>query len=293
MASLNKVALITGGASGMGLEVATRLSHLGTWDIHILDLHAERGQQTATSLGATFHQSNVTDETSLTIIFKTVFSKSNRLDFVFANAGIAEHANFFAEQEGEEPEPPVKGLHALVDINLKSVVTTSYLALHYMRKPPGTDKSLVMTASCGGLYPSYYSPIYTATKHAVVGFMRSIAPYYHAKAGIRVNAICPGTVRTNLLSRKEWEMFPEEYFTPVEKIGEVVLMLVDGKDNGQGVVGKEVEEGNVEALLKKGGMNGRAVEISGRKHYYRGMVPYCDGPMAAVMSSTNVESLPS
>jgi len=276
----------------MGLEVATCLSKRPNWSIHILDLHAERGQQTATTLNATFHQSNVTDSTSLNTIFKSIYAISNRIDFVFANAGIGEHANFFQEWDTEDPELPIKDLHPLVDINLKSVITTCYLALHYMRKTEGDDKSLVITASCGGLYPSYYSPIYTATKHAVVGFMRSIAPYFRSKAGIRVNAICPGTVKTNLLSSKEWENFPEEYFTPVEKIGEVVMMLVDGKDDGTGKVGQEVQgEGGVEALLGKGRLSGRAVEISGRQHYYREMVGYCDEPMRAVMGSTNIEAI--
>ncbi|KAJ4290995.1 hypothetical protein N0V90_010191 [Kalmusia sp. IMI 367209] len=275
----------------MGLEVATRLSKDLAWDIHILDLPTSRGKDVAASFSATFHSSNVTDDATLNQIFKTIYTKTNRLDFVFANAGIAEHANFFEGQDPDDIALPVKGLHALVDINLKSVITTSYLALQYMRRSPGSDKSLVMTASCGGLYPSYYSPIYTATKHAVVGLARSIAPYFHAKAGIRVNCICPGTVRTNLLTSQEWANFPDEYFTPVEKIGDVVMMLIDGKDDGSGAVGKEVEEGSVEALLAKGGMVGRAVEVSGQKHYYREMVDYADEAMRTVMGATNIEVL--
>lgn len=146
----------------MGLEVATRLSALSAWSIHILDLPTSPGARIASSLGATFHHSDVTDEASLNQIFHTVFSQAKRLDFVFANAGIAEHANFFEEEDEEgEVKLPVKGLHALVDINLKSVITTSWLALQYMRRGGGKerDKSLVMTASCGGLYPSYYSPM--------------------------------------------------------------------------------------------------------------------------------------
>jgi NAD(P)-dependent dehydrogenase (short-subunit alcohol dehydrogenase family) len=144
----------------MGLEVATRLSKVATWDIHILDLPSSSGSSVASSLDATFHPSDVTDESGLNQIFKTVYSKNNRLDFVFANAGIAEHANFFEEQDIDgDLKLPVKGLHALVDINLKSVITTSYLALQYMRRSTGDDKSLVITASCGGLYPSYYSPM--------------------------------------------------------------------------------------------------------------------------------------
>ncbi|KAF2018324.1 15-hydroxyprostaglandin dehydrogenase [Aaosphaeria arxii CBS 175.79] len=255
----------------MGLEVAKSLTQLPNWKIHILDLHPTRGEQAASTLGATFHQTNVTDYTSLSSTFNTIFQTDRRIDFVFANAGIAEHANFY-EDQAVDPPPEPKGMHAIVDINLKSVINTASLALHYMRKTPScVDKSLVMTASCGGLYPSYYSPMYTATKHAVVGFMRSIAPLYYKTAGIRVNAICPGTVKTNLLTSDEWKNFPEEYFTPVEKIAKVVVMLVAGEDDGKG--------------------RGKAVEVCGWKHYYREQVDYCDEAMKAVMGATDIEVL--
>ncbi|KAF2008210.1 15-hydroxyprostaglandin dehydrogenase [Amniculicola lignicola CBS 123094] len=264
----------------MGLAVATSLSKQSNWEIHILDL-SKNGQTVASSLNATFHQSNVTDYQSLQSIFATIYAKAQRIDFVFANAGIAEHANFFDEKTDEEIEGKgvtgPKGMDAIIDINIKGAINTTYLALHYMRKPnspdSGVDKSIVITASCGGLYPSYYSPIYTASKHAMVGFMRSVAPYFYHKAGIRVNAICPGTVKTNLLSSEEWESFPQEYFTPVEKIVETVELLISP--------GKEEE--------KEGVMFGKAVEISGTKHYYRQAVPFCDEGMKTVMSATNVE----
>ncbi|KAF1946422.1 NAD(P)-binding protein [Clathrospora elynae] len=278
-------------ASGMGLAVATSLSQRPDWTLHILDLDSSTGQPIASSLGATFHACDVTDESTLASIFKTVFNQHRRLDFVFANAGIAEHAIFYDDQQGEDgkdgPELPVEGMHALIDINLKSVITTTYLAAHWMRKSPTSadpDKSIVITASCGGLYPSYYTPIYTASKHGVVGFMRGIAPYYYHKSGIRVNAICPGAVRTNLLSSQEWSLFDDEYFTPVSKIAAVVCMLVDGRDDGTGSVGREVE-GGVESI-RAGVMQGRAVEISGSRHYYREAVEYADGGIASVMGST-------
>jgi hypothetical protein len=58
--------------------------------------------------------------------------------------------------------------------------------------------------------------------------MRSIAKNYYLYDGIWVNPICPGTVRTNLLDTSGWTAFPDEFFTPVEKFVEVVLMLVEG-----------------------------------------------------------------
>ncbi|KAF2031827.1 NAD(P)-binding protein [Setomelanomma holmii] len=276
----------------MGLAVATSLSQRADWTIHILDLNPS-GPSIASSLNATSHACNVTDESLLASIFKTIFTSHHRIDFVFANASIAERANFYLPKSNtsgtDDPVLPVKGMHALIDINLKSVIMTTYLAAHYMRLfPSAADKSICITASCGGLYPSYYSPIYTATKHAVVGFMRSIAPWYYHKSGIRVNAICPGVVKTNLLSSAAWKNFPESYLTPVEKIAKTVGMLVGVRDDGTGVVveGRGCEDGSVGEVLY-----GKAVEISGTKHYSREAVEFADEAMKAVMGATNIEVL--
>lgn len=288
-----KVALITGGASGMGLAVAEALSSRGNWDIHLIDLHTTSGEAAASSLSATFHRADVTSYDSLSSVFKTVFQVSSRLDFVFANAGIAEKNNFYAAHNtGIEP-PPELNL-SCVTICLDSVITTAYLALHYFRlSPSGIDKTLVCTASCGGIYPSYYSPTYAAAKHGVVGFMRSIAKHFWIDDRVRVNAICPGVVKTNLLTAREWENFPEQFFTPVGKIVEVVLFLVDGEDPTEG---KRVDEdGGERAAIASGAKGGvlwgEAVEISGDRHYYRDAPRLCDDAMQAVMKATDIEEL--
>jgi hypothetical protein len=119
---------------------------------------------------------------------------------------------------------------------------------------------------------------------------RRCQPRLRPRASIRVNCICPGIVKINLLTSAEWANFLVEYFTPVDKIGEVVLMLLDGRDDGNGAVGRKVEEGSVEALLRKG-MNGRAVEVSGRRDYYRKMVKFADEAMRSVIGATNIEVL--
>ncbi|OJJ30709.1 hypothetical protein ASPWEDRAFT_32866 [Aspergillus wentii DTO 134E9] len=100
--------------------------------------------------------------------FRSVFTSNGRLDSVFANAGVIERTNFFAASESDEP-PPKPDLRVL-DIDLKSVVLTSYLAQHYFRRSPGHGKGaiLVITASCGGgggVYPSWSVPLYSAAKH--------------------------------------------------------------------------------------------------------------------------------
>lgn len=290
MAPAKKVALITGGASGMGLAVAQALSQRGDWSIHLLDLDISGGHAAADSLNnATFHQCNITSYASLSAVFQTVFQANLRIDFVFANAGIAEKANFYTRHPSNSDEPPSEPELLIIDICLKAVITTSYLALHYFRKSPkGTrsDCSLVMTASCGGLYPSHYSPIYSAAKHGVVGFMRSIAKHFWVQDGIRVNAICPGTVKTNLLTVKEWANFPEKFFTPVAKVVEAVLLLVDGTD-------EEEWKRRIDGPGGDGGkiLWGEAVEVSGTNHYYRDATKFCDEGMKAVMEATDIEEL--
>ena len=90
---VKKVAFITGGASGMGLAVAEALAARTheEWDLHLVDLSADNLTK-ATSLvkNAHSHQANVADYASLVAAFESAWIKSGRLDFVFANAGIAE-----------------------------------------------------------------------------------------------------------------------------------------------------------------------------------------------------------
>ena len=257
----------------MGLAVAKSFASRENWEIHILDLNSETGKKAATELGSSskFHQCNILKYEELAATFKSVFLSHNRLDFVFANAGIAERDNFYRPHDtGIEPPPAPNTL--CVEILLTAVITTSYLAQHYFRQSPAETKgqrNLVITASCGGIYPSRYSPIYSAAKHGCVGFTRSIAKHFYNLSGVRVNAICPGTVKTGLLSATEWSNFPEANFTPVEKIVETVEMFVDGKED----------------------LWGKAALVSGRNHYFTEQPEWCDESMRITMEATDAEEL--
>ncbi|KAF2186722.1 NAD(P)-binding protein [Zopfia rhizophila CBS 207.26] len=274
----NKVAFITGGASGMGLAVAEALSKRGNWTLHLVDLNAEAGKKAVSSLpNAHFHQTNVTNYSSLASAFESAYNTSGRLDFVFANAGIVERDNFYEKHDLSKlpPEPN----QSSIDVNFKSVVNTSYLALHFFRKSPkdGSSPALVMTASCGALYPSEFCPMYSGSKAAVVQLNRSLAFSYHLE-GIRTFAICPGTVKTNLMTGEEWESFPEQYFTPVSTVVDSVLTLVNGGDL-EDATGKKV-------LADKAW--GLTVEINGKNDYFREQLPPCDANMEAMMKFTSM-----
>jgi NAD(P)-dependent dehydrogenase (short-subunit alcohol dehydrogenase family) len=252
----------------------------GGKDLHLLDVNEERGTAVASSLkGAHFHKTDVTSYASLSQVFENVHKSEGRLDFVFANAGIVERWNFYEEHTTSPPPEPDQ---LSIDIDLKSVVSTTYLAQHYFRlsKPSyrSGNQSLVMTASCGGLYPSPFCPMYTAAKHGVIGLTRAVAKHFYFKDKIRTSCICPGTVRTNLLDAEGWSQFPDSYFTPVSKIVEVVLTLVDG-GNLTDSKGKVVQKGQDWGL---------AAEINGVNHYFRDQPEWCDKAMEEVMKATDV-----
>ena len=154
----------------MGLAVARLLAAAhGSWHIHILDINETRGAQVAHDLPhTTFHKVDITHRDELKKAFDSVFQHENRrrLDFVFANAGVIERTNFYAHHD-EDDEGSTAELDMFpIDVDLKGVILTSYLALQYFRLSPhrGRGANLVITASCGGLYPSFYSPMYSAAK---------------------------------------------------------------------------------------------------------------------------------
>ena len=273
----------------MGLAVSQALAARSGWDLHLIDLNEATGRAAASSLpSARFYKADATNYVSLAAAFKEAFQNSgHQLHFVFANAGIAERDNFYKKHDiGANPPPEPDML--VTKICFDAAITTSYLAQHYFRQSKDKqDQCLVMTASCGGIYPSYYSPMYSGSKHGVVGFMRSISKHFWENDRIRVNAICPGVVKTNLLTQREWQNFPEEYFTPVDKIVQGVLILVDGKDE------TTVEKTRIDSIQseKKGILWGEAMEFSGWNHYYRIAPAFCDEGMKAVMKATDIEEL--
>ncbi|KAF2013896.1 NAD(P)-binding protein [Aaosphaeria arxii CBS 175.79] len=275
-----KAAFITGGASGMGLAVAEALSARDEWDLHIVDLNASAGLKAVSTLkNAHFHQTDVTSYESLTAAFEAAFKASGRLDFVYANAGIVERDNFYEKHDLSKPPPEPNQLS--VDINYKSVVNTTWLALHYFRKSEKTDYKplLIMTASCGGLYPSEFCPMYSGSKAAVIHFNRAIS-FAFRQEGIRTYATAPGTIRTNLMNSDEWKSFPEQFFTPMKTLVRGVLLLVDGGD---------LEDSNGRKVAEEDAY-GLTVEVNGDNIYFRDQAAFSDKNMEDMMKFTSMKN---
>ncbi|OTA93581.1 hypothetical protein M434DRAFT_385567 [Hypoxylon sp. CO27-5] len=271
MPSNSKVAIITGGASGLGLAVAEVYCRKN-WHVHIFDLNEANGNATAASLNnCTFHRVDVASWESLSSSFNAIFKAEGRLDFVFANAGVMEKGNFFERHELSSPPPEPD--ETSIDINLKGVIKTSYLAQHYFRANAHSDKDcvLIMTSSIAGIYPQAITPLYAAAKAGTLNFMRSVAPVFY-EDGIRTYAICPGSVRTNLLAKELWDAYPQEYLTEMEKVTSTVESLVDGKLL-QDSSGQKFDRSSV----------GLAVEIFVNDVYSRGSPAPCNDGMKFIL----------
>ncbi|KAI1482347.1 3-beta-hydroxysteroid dehydrogenase [Daldinia eschscholtzii] len=224
----SKVAIITGGASGLGLATARFLSQKG-WRVHVFDLSVISEDAVEPELSrCAFHKVDVASWDSLSSAFDAVFKAEGRLDFVFANAGVMEKGKFFERHNPSSPPPEPEELS--IDVNLKGVTKTSYLAQHYFRanKNGSNDCVLIMTSSIAGIYPQSITPFYSAAKAGIVNFMRSVAPIFYQEDGIRTYAICPASVRTNLLPKELWDAYPQEYLTQMEKVTSTVESLVYG-----------------------------------------------------------------
>lgn len=265
----------------MGLAVTEALAARGDWAVHVIDISPARLQEVAnTSPNITSHEADVTNYDELAAVFQEIHRSSHepRVDFVFANAGVIESQDFYKIQKSDPPPPP--DLRSL-DVDIKGLVITCYLAQHYFRRSvhKGRGASLVLTASCGALYPSHYSPMYTAAKHGVLGFGRAIANQLFLE-GIRVNIICPGIVETKLTGEGGWTGFPPGLFTPVEQITKTVLQLVDGSEDISDASGTKVAADQLYGL---------SVEINLDKIYFRSIPEFCDDAMRDIMEATDPE----
>ncbi|OCK82590.1 NAD(P)-binding protein [Lepidopterella palustris CBS 459.81] len=244
--SSQKVALITGGGSGMGLHLTKYLAENG-WHVSILDIDEKNGKAAAAETKGIFNKANVASYDDMAKAYENTWQTYGHIDFVFANAGILEAADFYKQQETLPPPPPN---FLTMDVNLHGAINAVYLGMHYMRRNPLKGGVVVVTGSAAGIYANSAMPLYGSAKHGVVGLVRG-AGRRLAKEGIRINTILPGPVDTNILASSAVPLFaegkgnpfgPEVYTTP-QNIIDAVMGLVNDPEAAAKVL--EVSRWNV------------------------------------------------
>lgn len=194
-----RVALVTGGASGIGAAAVDRLVAAGA-QVVVVDLDAEGAAVVAEKAGGLAFPADVTDPSVMPAAVAAAEQRYGHLDVVLLNAGVT------GGQSGIE-DLDLVGYRRVVGVNLDHVVFGLTAAVPALRRSGGGR--VVATASLAGLVELPGDALYTATKHAVVGYVRSAAATLAAE-GIRVNAVCPGFADTPLIAgvREQFGDFP-------------------------------------------------------------------------------------
>ena len=181
----------------MGLAVVRRLLEL-KYHVAVIDYNDRAFEALSRELGesVSFSKGDVTRYDDLCKVFSEIFEREDRIDVVYANAGIGDRINFYALAAERPDGSPEKPNVDVIDVCLMGVVWCAYLSLHYFRKNANKGGKFVATSSMAGLYPGDGIPLYTAAKHGVVGLCRAIGKRCKLRGEpITANAICPGRYR--------------------------------------------------------------------------------------------------
>ncbi|QXE01551.1 SDR family NAD(P)-dependent oxidoreductase [Terribacillus sp. DMT04] len=211
----NKVALITGGASGIGAATARLFASEGA-KLVLVDLNEEKGKEVEAELKANnaeaiFIKTNITKEEEVTALFKQAAETFGKVDIVFNNAGIGRvhptHDLDYAEWRNT------------VNVDLDGVFLVAREALRSMLV--NGSGTIVNTASMYGWVGSPGSAAYNAAKGGVVNLTRSLALEY-AEKNIRINALCPGFIDTPIIP--EDDKVTLSTMTPMKRLGKAEEM---------------------------------------------------------------------
>jgi NAD(P)-dependent dehydrogenase (short-subunit alcohol dehydrogenase family) len=185
-----KVAVITGGAGGIGHETARRFAEEDA-KICIVDLADEPGNEAADELDGLYFHADVTDPDDVQRMYRETAERFGGIDVLFNNAGIS------PPDDASILDTDLDAWQRVQDVNLKSVYLCCKFGIPYLLERGGG--SIINTASFVAVLGAATSQIsYTASKGGVLALSRELGVEF-ARRGIRVNALCPGPVNTPLL----------------------------------------------------------------------------------------------
>lgn len=210
----DKVVLVTGGGSGIGLASTRAFAAAGA-KVIVADLSRENGEAAVESLRAAgrraeFVRVDVADEAAVIALIDHIRSSYGRLDIAHNNAGIEAKTVPLAEV-------PSDNWRKVIDVNLSSVFYCLKAQIPVMVAQGGG--AIVNTASAAGLIGGFNLSVYTAAKHGVVGLTKAAAMDYATK-GVRINALCPGAIDTPFLTQLPGPFLNRLIFaTPMTRLG--------------------------------------------------------------------------
>lgn len=250
----DKIVIVTGAASGLGLASARRLAEEGA-KLVLVDLKEDALKEAANSLKrgveATTAVADVSDPRQVSAYVRKAVDVYGRIDGFFNNAGIEGKQNLTEDFGNDE-------FDKVVGINLNGVFYGMAEVLKVMRKQG--SGSIVNTASVGGIRGVGNQSGYAASKHGVVGLTRNSAIEY-GQYGIQINAIAPGAIMTPMVENSLRQMGGDDW----EKVGQEFL-----EPNPMKRFGKPEEVAALVAFLlsgEAGFINGAVITIDGGQSY--------------------------
>ncbi|XP_061193218.1 15-hydroxyprostaglandin dehydrogenase [NAD(+)]-like [Saccostrea echinata] len=241
-----KVALITGGAQGLGKAFAEELLK-NRVKVCICDLNSDIGEKTIQEWkpkygnNAMFLRCDVTNHEQFEDVFKLTIARFRGLDIVVNNAGVL--------TEG-------KSWRTTIMVNVIGVIEGTKLADQYMNKQSDARGGVVVNiASTAGLTPVFFMPVYTASKYSVVGYTRSVAMNADIfSTGMRYVCLCPGFTDTSMVTEgvneegifgnaKAQEILQSAGVNKVEFVVQAFMQLLTTEDNNGGVMAVTKQKG--------------------------------------------------
>jgi len=201
----NRIAIVTGGASGIGRALAEQLAAAGA-SVVVADIEGHAAEQTAAAIRqrgerAEAAQVDVSDAAQVEKLVGDTAAKHGRLDFIFNNAAVA--------AVGELRDGNLKDFRRVVEVNLFGVVHGTMAAYRVMLGQGFGN--IVNISSVTGLMPTPIISAYSTTKWAIVGFSQALR-IEAAELGVKVHVACPGMVRTQIAERNiYWNVRKEDY----------------------------------------------------------------------------------
>lgn len=208
-----RTALVTGGSYGIGQATAIAFASRGA-NVVIADIVEDPEQATAKAVAAAggksvFIQCDVADVASVKAMVEKTIATFGRLDFAFNNAGVE-------GAQGNTRDCTEQNWDRTIGVNLKGVWLCMKEELPHLLKQGG---AIVNCASVAGLMGFPGLPAYVASKHGVVGLTKTAALEY-AKEGVRINAVCPGVIKTAMVDRVTGkDKAVEKQYEDMEPIG--------------------------------------------------------------------------
>jgi 3-oxoacyl-[acyl-carrier protein] reductase len=197
----DKVAIITGAAKGIGFATAQRFSQEGA-KVMIADVNPVAVKAAVDLIpGSEAYVVNVTDRASIEAAVDQILQRHGRIDILINNAGITQDARLVKMTEAQ--------FDTVIDVNLKGVFNCTQLVVPHMLE--AGQGSVVNASSVVGIYGNFGQTNYSATKFGVIGFTKTWARELGPK-GIRVNAVCPGFIATEMV-----KAMPENILQDIEK----------------------------------------------------------------------------